>query len=901
MKGRQASGGSAGPFISYAREDQALVRQLHEALARRGREAWVDWQGILPTEAWLRKIHDAIDAASAFVFVISPDSAASRVCNEEIDHAVAQRKRLIPVLHREVEGGTLHPEVARLNWVPLREGESFDADVDALIEAMDLDLEWIRHHTRLLVRGNEWAQRGKDASLLLRGRDLQEAQAWLGQAGASASRVATATQTAFIAASSQDSVRRQRRNLMVLATGLLVAVGLALLAWQQRNAARVQRDLANSRLLASQSAALRDRHLDLALLLAAEAQRIAPTAQARTSLLQAAQLRPRLLRYLAGHPARVDRLMFARGGTLLAAGDRDFNTSLFESDSGRRLLWIQGTPGDTSALALSRDGRWLARGRGDGSVALHDTHSGTATTLRAAGGPVHALALSEDGELLATGGEDGTVTLLSRAAGTVQCRFAPTPGGAVTGLWLAGGEHLVSRHGWNTWRWSARDCGAGARALPDPHTATVVLDWIGGRLFGTEPGPPNLTVVDLAGKGVLEQQPDYRDYALALAPLGSMVAIGSRDGDISFWDTHRRAPARARLTGHASAIHALAVDDQGTRLASGALDGDILLWDVAAAAAQSTPDTLLRAAGSTFWRLDAGGRLSTLAGDHRRDLGRPALDFAVSPDGRRLAVLLDRGEIRVLDPATAAAPRGFAAARAWQAGLALHPHEPLLVFADGRDVIVWHTGRGVQVTRLVGHGGDITALTFSPGGELLASAGADNAIRLWNTSRWDPRAHWPQASERYVRSLAFDASGRRLAAGGGMEDGTVTVWDVATGRRLFAPLRSEEVDVTQVAFDARGELLAAASFTGGTSVWDLGTLQRVAQLPSSPTRPESGAVMAFGLDALTVTSRQGPQSWPLDLAHWRQRACRLANRDLTPEEWSRHLPDYPYRATCPGD
>jgi len=32
----------AGPFVSYAREDQAFVRRLHEALERRQRDTWVD-------------------------------------------------------------------------------------------------------------------------------------------------------------------------------------------------------------------------------------------------------------------------------------------------------------------------------------------------------------------------------------------------------------------------------------------------------------------------------------------------------------------------------------------------------------------------------------------------------------------------------------------------------------------------------------------------------------------------------------------------------------------------------------------------------------------------------------------------------------------------------------------
>ncbi len=93
----------AGPFVSYAREDQAFVRRLHEALEQRQRDTWVDWEGIYPTEEWMVRIRAAIDAAQAFVFVISPDSVTSGVCGQEIDHAVSQNKRIIPIVSREVD------------------------------------------------------------------------------------------------------------------------------------------------------------------------------------------------------------------------------------------------------------------------------------------------------------------------------------------------------------------------------------------------------------------------------------------------------------------------------------------------------------------------------------------------------------------------------------------------------------------------------------------------------------------------------------------------------------------------------------------------------------------------------------------------------------------------------
>jgi len=46
--------------------------------------------------------YNSIEQADSFVFVISPDSVRSQVCRNEIDHAIANNKRFIPLLRREI-------------------------------------------------------------------------------------------------------------------------------------------------------------------------------------------------------------------------------------------------------------------------------------------------------------------------------------------------------------------------------------------------------------------------------------------------------------------------------------------------------------------------------------------------------------------------------------------------------------------------------------------------------------------------------------------------------------------------------------------------------------------------------------------------------------------------------
>src|SRR5256884_9975234 len=107
-------------FISYAREDKHFVRRLHEALSRRDREAWVDWEGIRPTEEFMQAIYGAIEGADTFIFVLTPDSIASEICGKEIAHAAANNKRLVPIVHRDLDADTVPETLAKLNWIFLR-------------------------------------------------------------------------------------------------------------------------------------------------------------------------------------------------------------------------------------------------------------------------------------------------------------------------------------------------------------------------------------------------------------------------------------------------------------------------------------------------------------------------------------------------------------------------------------------------------------------------------------------------------------------------------------------------------------------------------------------------------------------------------------------------------------
>jgi hypothetical protein len=174
----------ADVFISYSRKDKDFVSILYDAFERSQKKTWVDWKNIPLTSDWWAEIEKGIEAADTFVFVISPDSIASKVCADEILHAVRNNKRLFPIVRRDAtnfeEGSVAHEKIKQHNWLMFREQDDFETAFKTLIETISLDLEHLHSHTRLLVRAIEWGK-GRSDSLLLRGDDLANAERWLAQ------------------------------------------------------------------------------------------------------------------------------------------------------------------------------------------------------------------------------------------------------------------------------------------------------------------------------------------------------------------------------------------------------------------------------------------------------------------------------------------------------------------------------------------------------------------------------------------------------------------------------------------------------------------------------------------------------------------------------------------------
>ena len=196
-------------FISYGRADSKhFAKRLNDRLVASGYTVWFDFEDIPLGVDYQKQIDDGIEKADNFLFLISPHAVNSKYCGLEVELALKQKKRIIPLLHVEqIDRDTwqernpaetdeqwaeytaagkhssfpnMHPTIGKINWIYFREGlDDFDRSLQGLIDLLELEKDYIHQHTVLLNEALVWARNQKQTRYLLTGEERQAAEAWL--------------------------------------------------------------------------------------------------------------------------------------------------------------------------------------------------------------------------------------------------------------------------------------------------------------------------------------------------------------------------------------------------------------------------------------------------------------------------------------------------------------------------------------------------------------------------------------------------------------------------------------------------------------------------------------------------------------------------------------------------
>ena len=150
------------------------------------------------------------------------------------------------------------------------------------------------------------------------------------------------------------------------------------------------------------------------------------------------------------------------------------------------------------------------------------------------------------------------------------------------------------------------------------------------------------------------------------------------------------------------------------------------------------------------------------------------------------------------------------------------------------------------------HEGGVHALAFSPDGKTLASAGGDDAVRLWEIST-GAELHRLTKHHHGVFGLSFTGDGRTLALGSG--DHTVRLWDLATGQESRM-LAGHHHGVRALALSPDDRVLAAAGTGDMIHLWDLPAHKKLHPLPG---HAHGVSCLSFSGDGTRLASAGGDQ------------------------------------------
>jgi WD40 repeat protein len=834
---------------------------------------------------------------------------------------------------------------------------------EALLRAWPRLQEWIdtdraghRLHRQLTEAVRGWDEAGRDPGALYRGVRLDAAVDWVtrqdhrGELNHLEQQFFDASVQTNRAERLRERTRTRRLRWLAAALAALLVISGATTVYsvQQRATADRERNAAISRQAAGTANRLRDSDPALAAQLAVAAYRIAPTVEARSSLL-AASATPTVTRMLRPGGALQAVAVNPAGTLLAAAGATASDTAV--------LLWdlreperpaLVGLPltGHTApiwAVAFSPDGTTLATGSADMTVRLWDVAnpahpSSLGEPLTGPQDSVMSVEFSPDGVTLAVGSHDKTVRLWD-----VHDREHP----AATGAALTGAAGAL--------RSVAFAPSGNLLAAADASRAVHVWD-IADRQHPRPLGPA-LTL-------------SSRVNTVAFSPDGKTLAVGSNDGVVRLWTmTDPAGPAPAgELTGATGWIHAITFSANGNLLAAANADGRVQLWDLTRREmrldlphAEPVTAVAFRDHDRVLYTNSADGiaRRWLIPGPTLPTASRSVTTLAFHPSrpllvdaGRdlRLWDLTDRDRPIPLGPPLTAPPDSDR----MSGTVAISPDGNTIAAGTlpGNTILFWDIttpdSPQQQPTRLSGHTALIENVTFNYNGHLLASSSDDGTVRLWDTTDvrnptaratlspslgivhtttfspdgrilaaatssgyvmlWDVSdSQQPTAIGKPIevasddaRSLAISPDNRTLAVG--IADGTVRLWDIENPSSPTPPehhITGPDGFLLALAFNANGSILAGGSGTGQTWIWNVADRRQPYPLAILQSPKETTWNVQFSPDGQVLAAADGNvHLWDTDPDRVIHRICATVGDELTESEWTKQIPGAPYRPIC---
>lgn len=836
---------------------------------------------------------------------------------------------------------------------------------------LDDDRESLRLTRHLAEAARSWNARGRDSGDLYRGGRLEAAADWADSHGDDLNDA----ELTFIAASlahrqAEEDVERARRTaqarqnarlrrlLAVVGVVALLAATAGIVALQQRARARRAASAASgaafeaeTRRLVSDASQLVATNPRVALLLAAEAYRRAPSVESLGSLQRVLVGMGNVLGYLGAE--RFEAVEWVDEHRVVAARAEAIDL-MRDSGETERSLELPGA----HVLAVTDDGSTLAAGFDGRVVIIGLDDVAAAPRVLQTGDLVQALAFSPGGAELAVGTRAGDLLVVEVASNAVVTSWRAHPERTIGELHLPGAVSEITPHmpqsavrgvtsvAFDPDSSVVASAGWGWARIWEPGTATPVAQSeltnpLGGSsvvataeavAFRSIAGERRLVVADRGRVRLIDPRSGVgvREVALAgsestaftvadrqpaaIAESEVVAARGVRAVDVTSLSTMSNI---ASYDTTAADVTDLAVSPQSDRVAVASSGGLVLLsLDGDGIIARAFPatgvgdvvvsregDTVVRSAVRPFdWEV-----VSEEPSGGMRSVADPAIEYLavlVGIDGYAAAVNTPF-DVTVVESFESTAPvfpvqwrhpGGVPSASVSASGGLL-----ALGSLDGFvEVYDWPTGahRGTfHETELLDAQTSAHNLSIRANGEEVSIVGSNGAAAVWNVVTGEKRTITPPGGD--TSSLAYSPDGSVLATV--RTDGTIVLRDANSLQPMSEPFvgdTSSSAASLGPWFSADGRYLITTG-DGNGRLWDIASQRQVGGV--FPSDPEwNGAASLDG--RWLMTGRNGQMvRWDLDVTRWPDLACRAAGRNLTADEWRQFGPSRAaYRPTCPN-
>ncbi|HBB33868.1 MAG TPA: hypothetical protein DC064_19240, partial [Cyanobacteria bacterium UBA9273] len=305
--------------------------------------------------------------------------------------------------------------------------------------------------------------------------------------------------------------------------------------------------------------------------------------------------------------------------------------------------------------------------------------------------------------------------------------------------------------------------------------------------------------------------------SISFSPNGEIIASGSEDKTVKLW--RRDGQLLKTLPGHNDTVRSISFSQNGKTMATGSEDKTAILWSIdgnkiatfkghsdAVISLSISPDgkTIASSDGKSFklWNYN-GQEIRTIKTADGNDIVNVS-NISFSPDGKTITAVHD-GAIESWSTdgtliKTITVQYGFS----WATFSA---NSQMFAGYDGNSVILL-TNEGLNLY-LPGHSSDVTSLSFSPDGKLLASASQDNTVKLWNLERRDLTT----VENKGTTSLTFSKDSQTIVTA---NDDAVQLWQRDDNNTSWLTLPSYSADVT---LSPDGQTIASASTEDVVKIW----------------------------------------------------------------------------------